>query len=222
MSENQNKKQDLKHNGLWIRKLTYGGLLLAIAVVLPQVFHLTGGPASGAVFLPMHIPVLIAGLLLGPFYGLAIGAIAPACSFLITQMPTAARLPFMIIELAIYGLVSGILHHTLGLCRFRFSRRPRQENAEKTTLSDAERLTGIYISLILAMAAGRIAYALSLIIMGRLFGIENANPAAVIAAVTTGIIGIVIQLIVIPPIIFALQKGGLTNGLFRPSRPKTR
>ncbi|MBN1891232.1 MAG: ECF transporter S component [Clostridiales bacterium] len=220
MSENQKKEQDLRHDGSWIRKLTYGGLLLAIAVVLPQVFHLTGGPASGAVFLPMHIPVLIAGLLLGPLYGLAIGAIAPACSFLITQMPTAARLPFMIIELAIYGLVSGFLHHTLGLYRFRFPRRLRQENSDKPTFSGAERLIGIYASLILAMVAGRMAYALSLIVMGRLFGIENANPAAVVVAVTTGIVGIVIQLVVIPPIIFALQKGGLTNGLFKPRRPK--
>ena len=43
------------------RKITYGALIIACAVVLPQLFHLSGIPNSGAVFLPMHIPVLLGG-----------------------------------------------------------------------------------------------------------------------------------------------------------------
>ncbi len=221
MSEQGNKPTGSERSGRWIRRLTYGGLLLAIGIVLPQVFHLTGGPASGATFLPMHIPVLIAGLLLGPVYGLILGAVTPVCSFLITAMPVAARLPFMMVELAIYGWVCGFLYHTAGLSRLRLPGDSRRPEDTPPGRSIASRLTGLYVSLILAMIAGRVVYALSLLIMGRLFGLEKADPAAVLTAVATGIVGIVIQLLVIPPIIFALQKGGLTYGLTRKSRPET-
>ncbi|MBQ9115423.1 MAG: ECF transporter S component, partial [Clostridia bacterium] len=61
-------------------KLTYAAMLAAIAVLFPQLFHLTGIPGAGQMFLPMHIPVLICGLWLGPFCGGAVGAIAPLLS----------------------------------------------------------------------------------------------------------------------------------------------
>lgn len=221
MSDKGPRAQDVNRSQAWIRNLTYGGLLLAIGIVLPQIFHLTGGPASGATFLPMHIPVLIAGLLLGPVYGLILGGIIPVCSFFITGMPVAVRLPFMIIELAIYGWVSGLLYHTLRLNRVHFPGRFQGGKGERQVFSNTDRLAGIYISLILAMVAGRVVYALSLLLMGRLFGLEKADPAAVLAAVATGIVGIIIQLVMIPTIIFALQKGGLTNGLTKQSRPQT-
>ncbi len=253
MSKDQKKHPGTERNQTWIRKITYGGLLLAIGIVLPQVFHLTGGPASGATFLPMHIPVLIAGLLLGPAYGLIVGVVTPFLSFLITGMPVVARLPFMVVELTVYGLVAGFCYHTLGLSRFRFPGRSeicetREQsdiradclrddgtsrigfaNAERLldggagriVFTNAERLIGIYLSLILAMVIGRVVYALSLLVMGRLFGLEKADPAAVLTAITTGIVGIVIQLVIIPPILFALQKGGLTDGLSKRGRSKT-
>jgi len=49
---------------LTTRKIASGGLFLALAVLLPQVFHLIGGPSAGKTFLPMHIPVLLAGCFL--------------------------------------------------------------------------------------------------------------------------------------------------------------
>ena len=52
-----------------IKKLVYTGLLVAVGVLLPQVFHIFGSSAAGMVFLPMHIPVLRGGLLLGPMSG---------------------------------------------------------------------------------------------------------------------------------------------------------
>ena len=67
-----------------IKKLVYTGLLVAVGVLLPQVFHIFGSSAAGMVFLPMHIPVLIGGLLLGPMSGLCIGVAAPLISFGIT------------------------------------------------------------------------------------------------------------------------------------------
>jgi niacin transporter len=237
MSNDQKKRPGTERNQTWIRKITYGGLLLAIGIVLPQVFHLTGGPTSGATFLPMHIPVLIAGLLLGPAYGLIIGVVTPFLSFLITGMPVVARLPFMVVELTVYGLVAGLCYHTLGFSRFRFpgrseiceTREQSDTRAEclvvdgtsRIGFTNAERLLGIYLSLILAMVIGRFVYALSLLIMSRLFGLEKADPAAVLTAIMTGIVGIVIQLVIIPPILFALQKGGLTDGLSKRGRSKT-
>ena len=44
-----------------VKKITVGGLLIALALVLPMAFHLTGVPQPGQVFLPMHIPVLLGG-----------------------------------------------------------------------------------------------------------------------------------------------------------------
>ena len=37
-----------------VKKITVGGLLIALALVLPMAFHLTGVPQPGQVFLPMH------------------------------------------------------------------------------------------------------------------------------------------------------------------------
>ncbi len=174
------------------RKITYAGALLALSVILPQVIHFTGIPDAGKVLLPMHIPVLLAGFLLGPVYGLIIGGLAPLLSFLVSGMPAAARLPFMIVELAVYGLVAGLLYLTFGLVRVRF---------------------GTVITLIGAMLAGRAFYGIALIVAASLFGIQAGGPEAVIAATVSGVIGIAIQLLVIPPIIYALKKGGQLDAI---------
>lgn len=158
------------------KKLVYCALLIAAGVLLPELLHLIGGPALGATFLPMHIPVLIGGLLLGPVYGSAIGVFAPVISFLATGMPAAERLPFMIIELAVYGLVSGILSKHL------------------------------YPALITAMVAGRTAYAISLAAAFYLFGMGKAMPIAAWTAIVTGLPGIILQIVLIPPVVYALRR----------------
>lgn len=200
------------------KKITFGGLLLAIAIVLPQFFHLTGGPAAGAIFLPMHIPVLIAGFILGPVFGLVIGMLSPMISFFLTGMPVAARLPFMVAELAIYGASTGLFYHVFGLYHFRYFARKKDATTVSKSQTTGEKFAGIYLSLLAAMIAGRTVYALGLIVMGNLFGIKGANPAAVLTAITTGLIGIFIQFAVIAPIIFALQKGGQTDGFIGRSK----
>ncbi len=167
-------------------KIALGAMLTTFSIVLPQIFHLTGIPQVGAVFLPMHIPVLLAGFMLGPVYAPIIGAIAPVISHLLTNMPVAARLPFMIVELLFYGLASGLFYHVFRLKEKRF---------------------GAVITLALSMLVGRLAYALSLVIAAEFFGIEGGFMAAVSATVT-GVYGIVLQFITIPPIVFACKKGG--------------
>ena len=167
-------------------KIALGAMLTALSIVLPQIFHLTGIPQVGAVFLPMHIPVLLSGFLLGPVYASVIGALAPVISHLLTNMPASARLPFMIVELLFYGLSSGLFYHTFKLKDKKF---------------------GAVISLVLAMLVGRLVYALALAIAAEFFGVEGGFMAAVTATVT-GVYGIVLQFITIPPIVFACKKGG--------------
>lgn len=174
------------------KKIVYGGVLLAMGILLPQMFHLTGVPQSGAVFLPMHIPVILAGYILGPWYGLAIGILSPTVSSFITGMPAFARLPFMIGELAGYGVISGLLFQQRAFYRKKF---------------------GIYTTLLLSMAAGRIIYALMLFVAADLLHIPCGGPAAAIAAVISGIPGIIVQLVLIPAIIYLLRKGGALDGL---------
>lgn len=160
-------------------KLCTGALLLAAGILLPQVFHMIGGPAMGGMFLPMHLPVFIAGLLLGPLYGGAVGVITPLISFCITGMPPAAKLPFMLLELLTYGLVSGLL---------------RSKNVN------------IYASLILSMIAGRLVNALALVCATYLFHLNVPAVITVGAAVVTGIPGLIVQLVLVPAVVILIER----------------
>ena len=86
--------------------------IIALATVLPQIFHLALGARAGMEWLPMYLPVLLGGCLLGTWWGLGVGILSPIVSFLFTSllgnpMPALSRLPFMIVELGIFALVSG-------------------------------------------------------------------------------------------------------------------
>ena len=163
------------------KKLVFAALCIALGVALPVAFH--GVPNAGNIFLPMHIPVLIAGLLCGPWLGVAVGALTPLLSCLISGMPPVAYLPSMICELAAYGLVAGLL---AWLIRGRF---------------------GIVISLMGAMVAGRL-------VMGALNALifragEYSLSVWLTASFVTALPGIIIQLLLIPTVIFALKKAKL-------------
>ena len=60
----------------------------------------------------MHLPILLVGLLAGPVVGTVAGALSPLLSFALSGMPGAAMVPFMMIELAGYGLAAGFLGKT--------------------------------------------------------------------------------------------------------------
>ena len=84
------------------------------AVAIPQIFHVVGaisgmGTGLGEAFLPMHLPIILVGLLAGPYAGAIAGAFGPLVSFALSGMPGLAMLPFMVIELAAYGLIAGLL-----------------------------------------------------------------------------------------------------------------
>lgn len=164
------------------RTVTTGGLLLALGVLFPQVFHLVGGPATGGVWLPMHIPVLLAGCFLGPWWGLVLGGIAPCLGTLFLGMPTLARLPFMVLELAAYGFFAG-------LC-LKKGRLP------------------LWVSLPLAQLAGRLVYALSLFVAGDLLQLGGFSAVMAWSATLAGLPGLVLQWVLVPLVWYTTKKAG--------------
>lgn len=161
------------------KDLALGGLFLALGVIIPQVFHIFG-PAAGRIFLPMHIPVMFAGFFVGPVIGLITGVLAPVLSTLITGMPPVPLLYFMIIELGAYGFAAGITFRKYKM--------------------------NIYISLIISMLFGRLIYGLVLLIAVNVLGISSLSNISVIGATVTGLPGLVIQIVIIPAIVYLAEK----------------
>jgi len=86
-------------------------LFLTLALVLPTLTHRLG--LNYLIAQPMHWMILFAGLTYGAFSGLIVGASIPVVSFLISGMPMPMMLPLMIPELAVYGLLTGLLKNKI-------------------------------------------------------------------------------------------------------------
>ena len=96
-----------------IEKIVLTGLFIAIGVVLAPLFHSAG---LGQVFSPMHFPVLVCGLLLGWKYGLITGLLTPLItSFMLQAPPLFPMATVMSLELAVYGLLSGLIYNKCSL-----------------------------------------------------------------------------------------------------------
>ncbi len=153
------------------------------AVVLPQLLHLIGafsgmGTALGETFLPMHLPVILVGLLAGTYAGAVSGFFAPLVSFALSGMPGAALLPFMMVELCVYGAAAGLL------------RKVKMPTFGKV---------------VLVQIAGRGIRAVAILLGIRLFG--SVIPAAIIwTSIRAGLLGIILQWILIPLIIFRVEQ----------------
>lgn len=161
------------------RKLVIAGVLLAIGIIIPLIFHTTGIP--GNVFLPMHIPVLLGGFLLPSYLALLLGMLTPILSSLLTGMPPLFPMAvIMVFELGTYGLVASILYRKLKLPSV--------------------------ISLVLSMVAGRIMAGLVVFILVAFFAYQMGPITFIIGGVTTGVPGIVIQLILIPSLVYSIMK----------------
>ncbi|MCE5284608.1 MAG: ECF transporter S component [Pelosinus sp.] len=160
-------------------KLVASAVSIAFGVVLPMVFHMTG--IGGSIFLPMHIPVMIAGLFLGMRWGLIVGGCTPILSCLLTGMPPVIPiLPIMAVELAVYGYIGGFLY------------RNRQWS--------------IWLALLGSMVAGRAAAACGVFFMVQMVNV-NLHPLTYITgAVMQGLPGIALQIILIPMVVSRLEK----------------
>ena len=169
-----------------LNRLVFSALFLAIALVLP---FLTGQiPQIGSMLSPMHIPVLLCGFLCGWPWGLAVGFIAPLFRSLLFGMPPmipgAVAMAF---ELAVYGGVSGYLRRKL----------PRTKPA-------------IYAVLIISMIAGRLVWGAARVILAGLSGSSFTWAAFLAGAVTNAVPGIILHLALIPILVMALERAGLS------------
>lgn len=167
-----------------VKKSIITAVCIALCVVLPQAFHAV--PNAGAIYLPMHIPVLLCGLICGWPYGLLCGLAGPALSALLTGMPPAAVLPGMLVECGVYGLAAGLLMQLV---------RTKHLYAD------------LYISLAAAMLLGRVV---SGIAKALIFSAGSYSMASWVAgSFVTALPGIVIQLALLPSIVYALMRARL-------------
>jgi len=167
-----------------IRSYVFTAVFILLDVTTPWVFHQFY--LAGATFLPMHIFVLLGGLLFGWRAGLIVGLFTPLVSHAISGMPVLTVLPQIVVELSFYGLVAGML-------REKFNLR-------------------VIWSLIGAMIAGRLALFLVVLILhvgGEIYsplGTEVSPLAVLWSVIEQGWPGILIQLISIPLIVILLEK----------------
>lgn len=152
------------------------------AVALPQLLHLLGivsnmGTTLGETFLPMHIAILAAGLLGGGTVGAVSGALAPLISFALSGMPSIYMLPFMMIELASYGLICGLL-----------------ANKSMPTLA----------KLLIAQIGGRAVRAVFIVGAFYLLGSKIA-PAVIWTSIAAGLPGLILQWALIPLLIYYIN-----------------
>ena len=166
-----------------VKRMTLAASCVALCVVLPIAFHFI--PNAGSVMLPMHIPVLVCGLICSWPYGLICGLLGPLLSSVITGMPPAAILPAMMVECATYGAVSGMM--------LKF-------------VHTGKTYPDLYISMVTAMLAGRI---ISGIAKALIFSPGMALSAWVTASFVTALPGISIQLVLLPAVVHSLMKAKL-------------
>lgn len=162
------------------KKLTYSGLLLALSVLIPFIFHITG--TLGTVFLPMHIPVILCGFICGKRYGLIVGAIAPLINTMTTGMPVLYPIGIsMVFELAAYGFFAGLLYG-------KFNK--------------------VIPSLLGAMLIGRAVRIIATFLITVPLGVKFVFEGILVALFVTSIWGIIIQIVLIPLIIAAYNRMG--------------
>ena len=166
-------------------RMVFAALFLTLAYVLP---FLTGQiPEIGSMLCPMHSPVLLCGFVCGWHWGMGVGLIAP----LFRSLTLGAPLLFpnalcMAFELATYGAIAGLLHRQFPI------KRPF-----------------IYVSLLIAMLAGRVVWGSAMLACVGIGGGTFSFAAFVAGAFTNAIPGIVVQIILVPIAVILLEKSGL-------------
>lgn len=165
-----------------IKSLCVTAICIALCCVLPAAFHAMG---VGTAFSPIHIPVLMCGMICGGGYGLVCGLIGPLLSSLITGMPPATGLVSMVPELMVYGLVGGLC---MSLIR------------TKHIFAD------LYISLVSAMLLGRIVGGIAKVLFFLGSNKSYGFAAWVSAYFVESLPGIICHLILIPLLILVLMK----------------
>lgn len=171
-------------NSRSIKHMTLAAACLALCMVLP---FLTGQiPQIGGMLSPMHIPALLAGFLCGPWWALAVGAIAPLLRHFTLHMPPLITAVAMSFELAAYGCFAGLLYRKL-----------------------PKKTSSVYIALIAAMILGRLVWGVVMVVISGVTGSAFTWAAFLAGAFTKAIPGIILHILLIPVIVLALERAGL-------------
>lgn len=166
-------------------KLILAALCLALCMLLP--FLIGQIPEIGKRLSPMHIPVFLCGFLCGPWWGLAVGAIAPIMRSAMFGMPVLyPDAVVMMFELATYGAAAGILYRAL----------PKKP-------------WGVYVALIAAMILGRLVWGAAKWLLLGMSGTPFTLQMFLAGAVVNAIPGIILHIVLIPVIVLAMQRASL-------------
>lgn len=169
----------MKRRKITTKKLVTASMLLAIGVIIPSIFHITGLP--GQILLPMHIPVLIGGFLLPPTLALLLGMLTPLLNSFITGMPVLFPIAIILVfELGAYGLITSLLYRVLKIPSL--------------------------LALIISMIVGRLVAGLTIFVLSAFFTLPLDPIIFVKGVVITGLPGIIIQIILIPSLVYAILK----------------
>jgi len=154
-----------------------GSLLLALALILPILFHAVG---LGSAFLPMFYPILTAGFLIAWPVAAAVGFLAPLTSALLTGMPPLFPpiAPIMMME----GLVLTSLPYWL-----------HQKHSLK-----------IIPTMVVTVAAERAVLLAAVVLLAK--WLELPEGVLGLISVARGLPGIVIIFIIIPPLVKKLEQ----------------
>ena len=171
-----------------VKHLVLAAMFFAIGLVLPL---LTGQiPQIGNMLLPMHIPVLLCGLICGWQYGGLVGLLLPLVRYLIFGMPvlfpTGVAMAF---EMMTYGLVIGLVY----------------------SASRWKCIVSLYRALIAAMVAGRLVWAVVQMILLGVSGGAFTMKMFLAGAFFNAVPGIIIQLVLIPSVMIALGRTGFVQ-----------
>lgn len=165
------------------KKLSISAMLFAIGLILP--FFVGQIPQIGKMLCPMHIPVLLCGLICGWRHGLIVGFLLPITRSVLFGMPMMyPNAVAMAFELATYGCVSGIVYY----------------------MRDWRCLKSVYRAMVIAMLCGRAVWGIAEVVLLGFGGKAFTMQAFIAGALLNAIPGILLQLILIPAIMVALNK----------------
>ena len=172
----------MQHKSKWHRAVL-AALFLAVGLVLPLLTAQI--KEIGDTLLPMHLPVLLCGLLCGPYYGMTVGALLPFLRSVTFGMPPLyPNAVWMALELATYGLVIGLVYVRLG-----------------------KRHTGdVYVSLLTAMVVGRVVWGVAKTLLLGFAGKGFTLQMFIAGGVLDALPGIVLQLVLIPVLMAVARK----------------
>ncbi len=168
-----------------LRRVTLSAMFLAIGLILP---FFTGQIREiGHTLLPMHLPVLLCGLVCGWQYGGVVGLTTPLLRSVLFGMPVMfPNAVAMSAELAVYGLCIGLIY---GLFK-------------------KQNVLVVYIALVPAIMLGRLVWGGAQTVLSGMQDSAFGMTVFLTRAFVNAVPGIILQLILIPTVMLLLHKTG--------------